>query len=455
METEKLIKPFYRWSLWLVRRGIFKRNAAAERKLAGELAALNPGETDPDPVTFLAGRLAKALAVLTLGGAVLLFAGLISFLTGNGGSGIREVARPGYGDGVRETELSARLEGESEEILLSVQVSEQKYTKEEARALLEGLVSRMEEEILGENKSLDQVKTDLTLPETFENGTVKAVWTAEPADMISYDGAVIGEVPQSGTMVRLEAVLTCQEEETIWSAYVKLYPAPKTEKEEKELLLREAVQAADAAQAADKTLTLPTEAAGKKIFWEEEGDSSFGILFLLLAVSAAAVYVQEEKKLESGMKRRERQMIMDYPGLLYKMAMLLSAGLTIQGTFFRIAREYRHRKNPELHYVYEELKMACFEIRNGVGEGRAYENFGERCGLENYRKLGSLFAQNLRKGSQGLIEALETEAAAGMEARKQQAKKLGEEAGTKLLLPMMMMLVLVMGILIVPSVMGL
>lgn len=41
-----------------------------------------------------------------------------------------------------------------------------------------------------------------------------------------------------------------------------------------------------------------------------------------------------------------------------------------------------------------------------------------------------------------------------MEERKQQAKKLGEEAGTKLLIPMMMMLVLVMGILVIPSVVG-
>ena len=50
------------------------------------------------------------------------------------------------------------------------------------------------------------------------------------------------------------------------------------------------------------------------------------------------------------------------------------------------------------------------------------------------------------------IELLQ--AAEGMEERKQQAKKLGEEAGTKLLIPMMMMLVLVMGILVIPSVVG-
>ena len=182
----------------------------------------------------------------------------------------------------------------------------------------------------------------------------------------------------------------------------------------------------------------------------------------MLLICAAAVYQKGEQKVNEEFQKRRRQMIMDYPGLLYKMAMLLGAGLTIQGTFFRIGREYVQRKRKareekqkvEVRYVYEEILETCFEMRNGVGEARAYENFGSRCQIEAYRKLGSLLAQNLKKGSKGLIHILETEAAEGMEERKQQAKKLGEEAGTKLLIPMMMMLVLVMGILVIPSVVG-
>ena len=61
----------------------------------------------------------------------------------------------------------------------------------------------------------------------------------------------------------------------------------------------------------------------------------------------------------------------------------------------------------------------------------------------------------MKKGSEGLISLLESEAEAGMEERRQQARKLGEEAGTKLLLPMMLMLILVMGILIVPAILNL
>ena len=63
-------------------------------------------------------------------------------------------------------------------------------------------------------------------------------------------------------------------------------------------------------------------------------------------------------------------------------------------------------------------------------------------------------AERLKKGSRGLVELLEQEAENGMEERKSLARKLGEEAGTKLLLPMLLMLILVIVILMVPAILS-
>lgn len=52
-------------------------------------------------------------------------------------------------------------------------------------------------------------------------------------------------------------------------------------------------------------------------------------------------------------------------------------------------------------------------------------------------------SQNLRKGTKGLSELLKLESIQAFEERKARAKRLGEEAGTKLLLPMFLMLVVV------------
>ena len=70
------------------------------------------------------------------------------------------------------------------------------------------------------------------------------------------------------------------------------------------------------------------------------------------------------------------------------------------------------------------------------------------------KKLVGLLTQNLRKGNRGLGELLETEMWQAFENRKALARKQGEEAGTKLLLPMIGMLGVVMVIVIAPALMS-
>lgn len=80
----------------------------------------------------------------------------------------------------------------------------------------------------------------------------------------------------------------------------------------------------------------------------------------------------------------------------------------------------------------------------GVPEGAAYENFGKRTGVREYVRLSTFLTQNLKKGSSTLLQQLKEESVQAEELRIQNARKLSEEATTKLLLPMVMLLVVVM-----------
>ena len=91
------------------------------------------------------------------------------------------------------------------------------------------------------------------------------------------------------------------------------------------------------------------------------------------------------------------------------------------------------------------------QMQGGVPEGECYENYGKRCGISCYRKLGTMLSQNLKKGSGGLSQLLEREAQESFEDRKNLAKKMGEEAGTKLMIPMFLMLIIVFAIVIIPA----
>ena len=68
--------------------------------------------------------------------------------------------------------------------------------------------------------------------------------------------------------------------------------------------------------------------------------------------------------------------------------------------------------------------------------------------------MATLLTQNLKKGSKGLLELLEQESSEAFEERRRRARAEGEKAGTRLLLPMMMMLGIVFLLVLIPAFMS-
>lgn len=77
--------------------------------------------------------------------------------------------------------------------------------------------------------------------------------------------------------------------------------------------------------------------------------------------------------------------------------------------------------------------------------------FGAGCRLRPYRKLSGLLEQNVRNGAEGLRKALETEMESAFEEEKALARRRGEEASTKLMLPLFLMLMIIMVMVSVPA----
>jgi predicted FMN-binding regulatory protein PaiB len=88
---------------------------------------------------------------------------------------------------------------------------------------------------------------------------------------------------------------------------------------------------------------------------------------------------------------------------------------------------------------------------SGIMQSVAFERFGKRCRIPSYNKLSTLVSQNIRKGASNLPILLKEEAREAFEDRKHLARKQGEQAGTKLLGPMMLLLILTMVVILVPA----
>ena len=145
-------------------------------------------------------------------------------------------------------------------------------------------------------------------------------------------------------------------------------------------------------------------------------------------------------------------MMMDYSEILSRLVVFLGAGLPVRKAWAKIVKDYRRTEEKAgKRAAYEEMAAAYYLMQRGVPEIQAYSEFGNRCRVLPYRKLAGILEQNVKNGSKSLTPVLEAEMEAAFEQRKNLARRLGEEASTKLLLPLFMMLLIVMVMITVPA----
>lgn len=215
----------------------------------------------------------------------------------------------------------------------------------------------------------------------------------------------------------------------------------------------EALQYGEETPYAGKKVQLPDVVSGVNVHYgNPEYEKDFSVFYLGLFTICLLPLLWRRQRQEK-LKERDSQLLYDYPELVNKLMLLLSAGLTVRGCFERMGGEYKKRleEGGERRYVYEEICFSYQEMQNGISEEKAIERFGRRCRQLPYLRFSSMMNQNIRKGSEGLIRLLEMDALEAFEKRKEQVKVRGETAGTKLLVPMILMLGVVMAIIVIPA----
>lgn len=198
-------------------------------------------------------------------------------------------------------------------------------------------------------------------------------------------------------------------------------------------------------------VSLPGKVSAGKISYRFVLDKPSLIFLLLGAISAIIVFFAALTDHRKKMKLRETQLVFDYPQIVSNLLLLTDAGLTIRMAFTQILKDYKKKENPIDHYAYTEIELMLNKLKSGHSEYGSYAEFGKRCQLHSYIKLGSILEQNLRKGSSDLYFSLKQEVSEAFLQHKTTTLQSGERAGTKLLLPMILLLIVIMALIIIPA----
>ena len=340
---------------------------------------------------------------------------------------------------------------------ISLRVGQRKFTKEEQGELDKKLEVYVSQRLPGENPSLENVSRPLQLVTELPDTDAVLEWLWDEEYMGEGGTLSVENIPAEGVDTDIMLKASWRNWKRTLYYHVHLMPPElSTEKQqiwEAKKVLKQTLK--DAAY--EETVTLPEKAGDTHLSYHMPGEekSYIPVFFVLAMILLLPVLWRETQK--KALAGREEQMMLDYPGLVNKVMLLLGAGLTFRKAVERLGMEYERdlREGVKIRYAYEELCIMLQEMRDGVSERRAVEQFGRRCRMLPYLRFSSVIAQNLKKGAEGILELLERESFEAAQQRRERVLQMGETAGTKLLFPMMVMLGLVMGIIMVPAFMTL
>lgn len=365
------------------------------------------------------------------------------------------IVRPAFGEEEEYSFSVDGLTGETEKITVTVEGVQPK--EKEMIELFDGIMEKIKIQILGDNMSLDEVRSDLNLPMVSDYG-VRLEWKSSHPQLINDWGEiqeekVMEEVSEEGCIISYSVRLTYASYESNYQIHMCLMPPLKDEEYLRKQLISE-IHKREKESVNDSVFYLPKQLGERQLYYEQILDDPETKIPILAMLAAGLMIWFVHSRLKDSYEKRNEQIQRDYVQLLAKMGILLRAGLTIRGAWERIVNEYEgmKHKNPEkMRYVYEEMSVTWNQIRNGRPEGTAYSEFGRRCGTYAYVKFGNILEHNLKQGIAGISQTLETEMTNALEQRKNAALQRGEEAQTKLLFPMFLMLGIVLVILLIPA----
>lgn len=370
---------------------------------------------------------------------------LLTVLYGRRAEAVTELPRPEAGEQSRRERLL--VETQEGELSYVVEIPAGTYTEEAAEGLLLEAKELLPKLILGENASLEHVEEDLNLVTEIPGSPVAVRWSSDHPEYLQYDGALAEGLPEEGAEVALEAELTCQKQTQYYCTTAVVFP-PAKEKQSWRERIAAALQEANAEENAE-VYYLPDYVDNATVVWRRPGDNPALPAALLVLAGGVLLVAGRRQKEKERLQERKKTLLLAYPELVSRMVLYLGAGLSVRQTFIRMAASPSGGRQGRA--LQEELALTVQELLQGNGEIAAYQHFGERSGLSEYRALSTLLEQNVRKGNRELLPMLQIEARKAFKDRERQVKILGSEAGTKLLLPMVLLLMVVLLLVLFPA----
>ncbi|MGM1019444.1 MAG: type II secretion system F family protein [Bacillota bacterium] len=177
------------------------------------------------------------------------------------------------------------------------------------------------------------------------------------------------------------------------------------------------------------------------------GDATGLVLGLGLGILVPIALV---KDLHGKVQKRDQQILMELPELLSKIMLLVGAGETVQRALLHCVE----RKGADtVHPLYRELRQTVGEWESGYSFQQAFEHLSKRCGIQEMTVFTTTVLLNMRRGGSDFVMALRELSQTLWNKRTSISRTRGEQASSKLVFPMALILLTVIVLVGAPALM--
>lgn len=191
--------------------------------------------------------------------------------------------------------------------------------------------------------------------------------------------------------------------------------------------------------------------SGESIYWEQQADRNTVPILAVCILIMAALYKSRFRALEKRKQQERESVIRQLPEFVNRLVLLLNAGLVLSTAFERSVEESMELSDTKDDYFYGKLREIYVNVKTANGSmHRELREFARKSGIKELIRVANIICDNVSKGT-GLTEKLQAESEILWMNRKKNCEERGRLAETKLTLPLVIFLLVLIVITIAPA----
>ena len=285
---------------------------------------------------------------------------------------------------------------------------------------------------------------DMQFDEYDESGLLGIVWSTDYPEYISSTGRVDWDNIPDKLKVIITATVVYESYEVSKDYNVTLIKKMKTSFEAAE----EEINKIEESYRQEMQFVLPDKVGDIQVSVnskDEKTDIKILVIGFLISVSIVCL---RNRRLDEEVNEIKNELLSKYPDFVNHLWLYIGSGMTIKQSL------HMYVKESEKCYLTNEIEYTLNLINAGCDEAICYEKLGVYLSVPEYSRLMSRISQNLVKGTKDIRHLMEEEINESLRAKKEYAKRKGEEASTKMLAPMMILLCVVLITIMTPAMMS-